>query len=136
MVNEPDILRQSKLRYSKSRSATTYPKRGDGILELAVGRAMVWPRCGVHFLGFSVSIFNPSSIFFLWEFVEVEFLLLTMPATVKNLNDRHRKATAHAEKTLSNISWRDFECLFDACRATKLGRKEKLFVLRARQGCV
>jgi hypothetical protein len=43
---------------------------------------------------------------------------------------------AQAEQTLFNISWRDVESLFDAYRATKLGRKEKLFVLCVRQGCL
>ena len=68
--------------------------------------------------------------------MKVEFHLLTMPTTLKNLNDRNRKATAHVKQTLLNISWRDFECVFDVFRATKLGRKEKLFILRVCAGCV
>jgi hypothetical protein len=45
----------------KLRSATIYQKRGDGILELAVDRAMVRPQWGVYFRGSSISRFNPPS---------------------------------------------------------------------------
>jgi hypothetical protein len=65
--------------------------------------------------------------------VKVEFQLLTISITLKNLNDRSRRATVHAKQTLLNISWRDFECFFDACGATKLGRKEKIYVLHVRE---
>jgi hypothetical protein len=55
--------------------------------------------------------------------VKFEYHLLALSITLQNLKNRNLKAIAHAENKLLKISWQEVKCLFDACGATKLGRK-------------